>query len=962
MINLKNIRTFLFSLLPIIGGYILLQWYNKPFSNNGIVDYIHFNKTDFLLKQADSLKYAQDYDKAIPVFEKILNFKNLSEEEKIYTLNQLAYTHLKIYKDSLALKYLNKIESDFRNFSTQSPNALADFCYNHGLYCYQAFRPKEAEYWLKRALILYKTLYKEDHLRIAECMNTLGMYYYDFELTLDSAAKYIPLAHAIFKLNPQLRGYNHENELAMAQLNWIQRNTEAGQTHCEIALSSALQAEHKDSVFIGRCYSMKGNFMKKRGQIEHDSILKKMYFKEAEYFFNKAIEVTEKSKTTRVQEFYRDLIINYFWQNDSTAYFQNLNNLKQILKKQPDRYAQPERLKGYFFAAKNNTSKGINWYEKFYSRYINDSLRNGLLVSETLFYLSSMYNSTENFDKALYYMLKSAEIYTSFNNLTLDNIMKPNIYKLIPNQFVSFEKISNILLNKYKVFNDFSALSKSYEIVCLADELMYPNIASVDESAITTFQKEVAENLYTQALEIAFELYKKTKKVDYLDDAFRFCEKTKSFLLYRELSDVQYLKEKPNKKVIDNLRSISAEINKLRYIRDNSSVSNEQSLKLTELQDLQRDIYTNLKEKYPEYYRKKVNQPVATLQEVKSLLKANQSMIQFSIRGNYMYILGINRDTTVFIKKDSVNILNEYISNFQTLLKNENKDIISLNNYIKTASWLYGFLFNNLPPQFLQNKELLIIPDKGLYQIPFEALIKNADLSKNEQDFKNLPYLIYNLQISYAPAWKLYVENNVFNLPKKPRTLAFTYGDLQSSGALVYAENEINFIKKIFGDVDLAVKSNCSKNYFFKYHNQYDILHLSLHAESSTIDKRDNKIYFKLPLSDTLYGFDIERQNFTAQLAVLSACQTASGKTYTGEGVYSLSRSFLQGGVKHIIASLWKVDDWATCELMKKFYIELSKGNNPTNAIHQAKIHFLKNTQNIQYVHPHYWSSFLSIE
>jgi CHAT domain-containing protein len=57
-----------------------------------------------------------------------------------------------------------------------------------------------------------------------------------------------------------------------------------------------------------------------------------------------------------------------------------------------------------------------------------------------------------------------------------------------------------------------------------------------------------------------------------------------------------------------------------------------------------------------------------------------------------------------------------------------------------------------------------------------------------------------------------------------------------------------------------------------------------------------------------------------ADLVVLSACETALGRDYAGEGLIGLARAFMLAGTPRVLASLWKVEDAATQALMRKFY------------------------------------------
>ena len=83
---------------------------------------------------------------------------------------------------------------------------------------------------------------------------------------------------------------------------------------------------------------------------------------------------------------------------------------------------------------------------------------------------------------------------------------------------------------------------------------------------------------------------------------------------------------------------------------------------------------------------------------------------------------------------------------------------------------------------------------------------------------------------------------------------------------------------------------------------------------------------------------DIYNLNLSADLVVLSACDTALGKDIKGEGLVGLTHGFMASGSKSVIASLWKVDDRATSVLMADFYRSmLQDGLSPAAALRSAK-------------------------
>jgi CHAT domain-containing protein len=102
---------------------------------------------------------------------------------------------------------------------------------------------------------------------------------------------------------------------------------------------------------------------------------------------------------------------------------------------------------------------------------------------------------------------------------------------------------------------------------------------------------------------------------------------------------------------------------------------------------------------------------------------------------------------------------------------------------------------------------------------------------------------------------------------------------------------------------------------------------------------------------------EIMNCDYNAKLVVLSACETGSGKMYKGEGVTGLTRAVMYAGTPAVVASLWKVDDITTKELMVKFYKNmLEKNLDKTEALRQAKLELIKNKK---YRSPLFWSAFV---
>jgi CHAT domain-containing protein/tetratricopeptide (TPR) repeat protein len=143
--------------------------------------------------------------------------------------------------------------------------------------------------------------------------------------------------------------------------------------------------------------------------------------------------------------------------------------------------------------------------------------------------------------------------------------------------------------------------------------------------------------------------------------------------------------------------------------------------------------------------------------------------------------------------------------------------------------------------------------------------------------------------------------------------------------------------------------------------HDYRVIHFATHATADSRNPELSGLFLSqvdaegrpqegfLGLSD-IYQLDLE-----ADLVVLSGCRTALGKEVRGEGVMGLTRGFLYAGVPQVVASLWRVQDRATAELMTRFYRAMwHDGLPPVAALHEAQKWIRQ-----RYRDPYFWAGFV---
>jgi CHAT domain-containing protein len=149
-----------------------------------------------------------------------------------------------------------------------------------------------------------------------------------------------------------------------------------------------------------------------------------------------------------------------------------------------------------------------------------------------------------------------------------------------------------------------------------------------------------------------------------------------------------------------------------------------------------------------------------------------------------------------------------------------------------------------------------------------------------------------------------------------------------------------------------------------------NVIHLALHAIANEQSPLHSKLLFAregapggaASEDGVLQAHEIYKIRLgQTRLVVLSACQTAAGRYYGGEGVVSISSHFIARGVPVVVASLWAVNSTATAELMIGFHKNRkSNGLSTAEALALAQREIL-GRQEGRYRHPYYWAAFVTV-
>ncbi len=332
-------------------------------------------------------------------------------------------------------------------------------------------------------------------------------------------------------------------------------------------------------------------------------------------------------------------------------------------------------------------------------------------------------------------------------------------------------------------------------------------------------------------------------------------------------------------------------------------------------------------------------------------LEKNTKVIKYIKSENELFRVIISNSDISIKNIGAYTAIETDIISFLNTIKNLNNS----NGYENLSKKLYNLLLSDI--EIVNNT--IIIAEASLRNLPFELLKEDENYLIEKTSISYVSGLSYlNSQLYKSNS---YDENITFFAPSY-NSFSPSVNELAVRGEaynLKGAKEEVRLLNKLVDGI-VFENENASKSQFFSLNSNSAVLHLAGHAflnnkdpELSHIVFSDNEEDNKLFISE-LYGF-----KSNAELAVLSACNTGVGGYQDGDGLISLSQAFMYSGIPATVSSLWSAPDISTKQIMVSFYGYLNEGLTKSKALRNAKLDYLKNTDNLKLKHPYYWAGFV---
>ena len=262
--------------------------------------------------------------------------------------------------------------------------------------------------------------------------------------------------------------------------------------------------------------------------------------------------------------------------------------------------------------------------------------------------------------------------------------------------------------------------------------------------------------------------------------------------------------------------------------------------------------------------------------------------------------------------------------------------------------------------KLLDEPEIIIVPDRNLYRVPFPALLNESGKYLSERfRIRVVPSLTTLKLIQDSPA------------DYHCQTDALVVGD-PDVGVVIYrdevnikfvplpgARKEAEKIARRLGVWPLLGQDATKKAVLEKL-NSVSLIHIAAHgnAERGEIALSPPRSTSGIPQEDDylLKMSDISKVKVRAKLVVLSFCHSGRGQI-RAEGVVGIARAFLGAGARSVLVALWALDDKATKKLMSRFYENLVRGESASVSLHAA----MKWMRDHGFIHVSRWAPFMLI-
>ena len=240
--------------------------------------------------------------------------------------------------------------------------------------------------------------------------------------------------------------------------------------------------------------------------------------------------------------------------------------------------------------------------------------------------------------------------------------------------------------------------------------------------------------------------------------------------------------------------------------------------------------------------------------------------------------------------------------------------------------------------ELLKESEIIIVPDRSLFKVPFAALEDERGKFLSESCRIRIVPSLTTLKLIHDSPSDYHSQTGALIVGDPEVGEVLYNGCLTRKPPLHFAREEAEMIGRLIGVHPLLGKQ-ATKQAVLESINSVSLIHFAAHgnAERGEIVLAPARTTKTTPEEEDylLTMADISQVRLRAKLVVLSCCHSANGEI-RAEGVVGIARAFLGSGARSVLVALWAIEDEATKQFMSRFYEHLVRGESASESLHQA--------------------------
>lgn len=339
--------------------------------------------------------------------------------------------------------------------------------------------------------------------------------------------------------------------------------------------------------------------------------------------------------------------------------------------------------------------------------------------------------------------------------------------------------------------------------------------------------------------------------------------------------------------------------------------------------------------------------PSVSISDVKGVLDGSEVLLEYLVDDEGVTAFGVTRDRTTAVRLlVSAEEIHRRVRLVRDVVTDPDGDRRLQREVLRSV---YADLVGPVREMMPAGRTLIVVPHGSIGYLPFPALVTPGD-----------QYLIEETEVLLAPSAASLVALRDDTGPPP------AFGDVRAFApmerALPGTREEVASVRDHLASTRVARGRRATKRRFIEALAEADVVHLATHGEL----RAGNPLVSHLQFGDVeavenvMTVYEVIELPVRSRLVFLSGCETALGSAYDsrysqGDEYATLQQAFLQAGASNVVATLWRIDDRASAELVRRFYASYAATGDPLGSLGDAQRAMIASGD---YNAPYYWAGF----